>query len=179
MGALKIEDAYLGYTYDDYIHWEDRWDLIGGIAFAMSHAPMLKHQSITSKINYQLYDLFKDCEVFQPVDWNIGKDTVVQSDNLVICHKQKDEKYLVKAPVIIFEVLSKSTAKKDMALKFDLYKFEGVKYYFIVNPDEEIVKAYELKDGRYIRFDDFSDEKIRLEIKKCNKNLEFDYSKIW
>lgn len=182
MGALRVEDAYPRYTYGDYVHWEGRWELINGIAFAMSPAPLLKHQSITSKINYQLYDLFKDCEaceVFQPVDWKIGEDTVVQPDNLVICHKQKNEKYLVKPPVIIFEVLSKSTEKKDRLIKFDLYESEGVKYYFIVDPNEEVVKAYELKDGRYIKFGDFSDEKIRLEIEKCKKNLEFDFSKIW
>jgi len=175
MGTLRVKDIYPRYTYDDYIHWKDRWELIDGIPYAMSPAPILKHQSNTSKINYQLYDLFKDCdvcEVFQPVDWKIGEDTVVQPDNLVICHKQKNEKYLVKPPVIIFEVLSKSTAKKDMTIKFDLYELEGVKYYFVVEPNEEVVKAYELKDGKYVKMGNFSDEKIKLKVKKCKKRFE-------
>ena len=49
MSALKIE--YLPYyTYEDYKHWEGRWELIYGIAYAMSPMPMIKHQNITGKI---------------------------------------------------------------------------------------------------------------------------------
>ena len=42
MGALKLEDL-AHYTYDDYKIWEDDWELIYGVAYAMSPAPMIKH----------------------------------------------------------------------------------------------------------------------------------------
>jgi len=61
----------------------------------------------------------------------------------------------------------------------ELYEKEGVKYYCIVNPDDEVVKVYELKDGRYIKVADFSDESFKFKIDRCDDLKEFDFSKIW
>ena len=33
-------------TYNDYLKWQDRWELIDGIAYAMSPAPYPRHQKI-------------------------------------------------------------------------------------------------------------------------------------
>lgn len=79
MGSLKLEDLP-HYTYEDYEKWEDNWELIYGIPYSMSPAPIIKHQNISNKIAHQLYDLFKDCkecQVLLPVDWKIAKDTIV------------------------------------------------------------------------------------------------------
>ncbi len=182
MGALRVEDAYPRYSYEDYKNWEDQWELIDGIAYAMAPMPMLKHQKITNKIGRQLDEIFDDCkrcQVLQPVDWKIDEHTIVQPDNLVICHTPTNEYYLTKAPEIVFEVLSKSTAKKDLSVKFELYEKEGVKFYFIINPNESVAKVYELKDGRYIKAGDFSDEVFEFSIDKCDKKLSFNFSRIW
>jgi len=182
MGALKLEDLP-HYTYDDYKNWEGNdWELIYGQAYCMSPAPMIEHQHISSKIARYLDEALencKKCKALLPVDWKIAEDTVVQPDNSVICHEPQNEAYITKAPKIIFEILSKSTAKKDKGLKFNLYESEGVKYYIIVDTKEKIAKVYELKDGRYIKVCDASDELVEFEIKECNKKLEFDFAKIW
>jgi len=182
MSALRAEDAYPRYTYDDYVNWEDRWELINGIAYSMAPAPTIKHQKISNNIAWELNNIFKDCSICTAsifVDWKIDEDTVVQPDNLVFCHKPRNEMYLTKAPVIIFEILSKSTAKKDLTVKYELYEKEGVKYYCIANPDDEVVKVYKLKDGRYIKAGDFSDESFKFKIDKCDNLKEFNFSKIW
>ena len=114
-----------------------------------------------------------------PVDWKIDDETIVQPDNLVICHVPKNKSYLIKAPKIIFEILSKSTAKKDTTVKFDLYEKEGVAYYAIVDPDEEIAKIYQLIDGKYRKLLDATDEKIQFELPECVGIKEFDFAKIW
>lgn len=179
MGALKLEDLP-SYTYDDYVHWEGKWELIYGIAYAMSPMPMIKHQRISNNIAWQLNEIFKDCKkcrALLPVDWKIDEETIVQPDNLVICHEPKIESYLTKAPKIIFEVLSKSTANKDLRLKYDLYEKEGVDYYVIVNPDDNIAKVYKLHDGKYIKICDAVDDVVEFEIDECK--VEFDFSKIW
>jgi len=182
MGFLKLEDLP-HYTYDDYKLWEGNdWELIYGQAYCMSPAPMIKHQHISSKIAWELQDLFnscKKCQVLMPVDWKIAEDTVVQQDNLVICYTPTNEAYLTKAPKIIFEILSKSTAKKDKELKYKLYEQEGVKYYIIVDPKEEIAKVYELYNGKYIKVCDASDEVVEFAIKECDSEFKFDFSKIW
>ncbi|MEA1915975.1 MAG: Uma2 family endonuclease [Campylobacterota bacterium] len=182
MGVLKLEDLP-HYTYDDYKNWEgDNWELIYGQAYCMSPAPMIKHQHISSKISWELQNIFnncKKCQVLMPIDWKIAEDTVVQPDNSVICHEPTNEAYITKAPKIIFEILSKSTAKKDKGLKYDLYEQEGVAYYVIVDPKEEIAKVYELLNGRYVKVCDASDEKVKFKVKGCDKTMEFDFSKIW
>ena len=78
---------------------------------------------------------------------------------------------------MIFEVLSPSTALKDMNLKFNLYEQEGVKYYIIVDYDDEVARVYHLQNGRYIKLVDATDETIEFDLEKCQ--IEFDFSKIW
>ena len=46
MEAIKYEEIY---SYRDYVEWEDRWELIDGIAYNMTPAPYPKHQ------RYELY----------------------------------------------------------------------------------------------------------------------------
>ncbi len=170
------------YTYEDYAKWEGDWEIINGLAYAMSPAPMVKHQSISSKIARNLEDIFENCKKCQallPVDWKIAEDTVVQPDNLVVCDEITNKAYISKAPKIIFEILSKSTAKKDIHVKYDIYEREGVNYYIIVDPDEELAKVYELYNGRYKKLCDATDEKVEFDIKECKDKMEFDFSKIW
>jgi len=179
MGAIKKE--YLpNYTYEDYIKWEGNWELIYGVPYAMAPAPMIKHQAISNKIAWQLQDNLKECEVCQallPIDWKIDDSTIVQPDNLVICHTPQNEAYIKKAPKVIFEVLSKSTATVDKNLKYELYEQEGVDYYILVDPSESIAKVYELKEGRYIKLCDAHEESVDFELNDCA--FTFDFSKIW
>ncbi len=178
MGAVKLENIP-HYTYEDYKNWEDEWEIIDGVAYAMSPAPMIGHQKISNKIARILDEQTENCNnchALLPVDWKISEDTVVQPDNLVVCYEPKGA-YISKAPSMIFEILSKSTAKKDTTLKFELYEREGVKYYIIVDPDENIAKAYELKDGRYIKILDATDEVVDFELKDCD--IKIDFNKLW
>lgn len=179
MGAVKLE--YLPrYTYDDYKLWEGRWELIGGIAYNMSPTPVKRHQRISQKISWLLEIATKDCprcEALLPIDWKIDDETVVQPDNLVVCDEDMEGAYIAKAPLIIFEILSKSTAAKDTGLKYELYEKEGVKYYCIVNPDDSVAKVYSLENGKYIKQGDFDKKSYRFELDECV--IDFDFSKIW
>jgi len=179
MSASKKE--YLpNYTYDDYKKWEGNWELIYGVPYAMAPAPMIKHQAISNKIAWQLQDVLQECKVCQallPIDWKIDESTVVQPDNLVICHTPLEEAYIKKAPKVIFEILSKSTAIVDKNLKYELYEKEGVSYYIIVDPNESIAKVYELKEGRYIKVCDAHEESVDFDLNECS--FTFNFSKIW
>ena len=179
MGAL---DYLPSYVYEDYLRWEGNWEIIDGIAYAMSPAPLIRHQDISNNIAWELKNIFKDCskcKALLPVDWKIKEDTIVQPDNLVICEEPTNKAYISKAPKIIFEILSKSTAQKDLHVKYEIYEKEGVNYYIIVNPDEELAKVYKLHNGRYIKVCDATTEKVEFELKECDEKLEFDFSKIW
>ncbi len=178
MGVSTLADIP-HYTYEDYKLWEDAWEIIGGIAYAMSPAPMIKHQKISNNIAWLLNEALQECDschALLPVDWKISDDTVVQPDNLVVCYEPQGA-YISKAPMLIFEVLSKATAKKDQGIKFNLYQDEGVSYYVIVDPEDSVAKVYTLKDGRYMKVIDASDEVVDFMLKECD--ISIDFSKLW
>ncbi len=140
------------FTYDDYVTWEGRWELIEGMPYAMSPASALRHQIM----NGNLYSIFKaslkrsgkECSVYLPVDWRISHDTVVQPDLLIAC-KPIDKQFLDFTPDLTLEILSPSTAFKDRHEKFELYEQQGVKYYVIVDQTFKKVEVWELKEGKY------------------------------
>jgi Uma2 family endonuclease len=166
------------YTVNDYQQWEGDWELVYGVPYAMAPSPMVTHQSINMQIVLQLgksLDNCPNCQSLFEIDWEVNSDTVVRPDILVICY-EPDEK-LTKKPELIFEIASPSTVRRDEVLKYELYQQEGVKYYVIVYPGMGIAKVYKLKEGRYIKVDDFSDERYTFVTDGCE--IDFDFSRIW
>lgn len=148
------------YTYDDYTKWEGKWELIRGIPLAMSPSPMISHQVIAGLIITQISNQIEECErcmVLGEEDWKLSDDTVLKPDVVLICDEPNDA-YITKAPEIIVEVISKTTAKRDEKTKFEIYEKEKVKYYIIVYPDDLKAKVYRLIDGTYDKQGDFSKE---------------------
>jgi Uma2 family endonuclease len=78
-------------------------------------------------------------------------DTVVQPDICVVCDLSKLDEYgCCGAPDMIVEILSPSTAKKDLTEKFDLYEEQGVKEYWIAHPKDKAVSVFILQEnGKY------------------------------
>lgn len=168
------------YTYDDYVQWEGRWELIYGVPHAMTPSPSITHQTISQHIASQLERALENCQechALLPVDWKIDEETTVQPDNLVVCGELDKTAYLSKTPTLIFEILSKSSAHKDRTTKFKLYEQEGVRHYVIVDPNESIAKVYRLQDGHYIKVLDANKDNVEFDLGKCN--ILFEFSKIW
>jgi Uma2 family endonuclease len=179
MSTPSLEDLPR-YTYDDYVQWEGRWELIYGVAHAMSPSPSIEHQSISQHIASQLERAIENCQecyALLPVDWKIDEETTVQPDNLVVCGELEKTTYLSKTPTLIFEILSNSTAHKDRTTKFKLYEREGVRHYVIVDPKESIAKVYGLHEGRYIKVLDASKDIVEFDLGKCS--ITFEFAKIW
>ena len=175
MEACK--EAFLpSYRYEDYKQWEGDWELIGGIAYAMSPAPSIEHQEINSKIIYQMMHQLKackQCKVLPEVDWKIDEETVVRPDTLVVCNLESNGAYLNKTPEIIFEVLSPATKKKDRNLKSLLYAKSGVKYYILVEPAGNFAEVYKLENGKYYLEGEFKEQSYSFEFEGCKVTFLF------
>jgi len=161
------------YTYADYLQWqfEERVELIKGWIYKMpaspsgrSPAPRRMHQKITAKTITILSNFFENtrCDVYPaPFDVRLIKNTsqkgkdienIVQPDISVICDRSKlDDRGCIGAPDLIVEILSRSTAKIDYNEKFNLYEANGVKEYWIINPDSKTVETYILVKQKYER----------------------------
>jgi len=170
------EDFLPHYIYDDYLLWDGKWELISGIPYAMAPAPTITHQEINGKITFQLYSKLKKCNLCKPlaeVDWKIDEETVVQSDNLVVCNLKTKKNYLDKRPEIIFEILSPSSKKRDRNLKFSLYEKESVPYYVIVEPFGMFAEVYKLYNGHYRLEGEFKVGEYHFELEECNFSFSF------
>lgn len=139
--AVKILPHY---TFDDWVNWEGQWELIDGLPYAMSPMPVPKHQRIAAALGSEFFISLKKCKqcsVYQPIDYKISDEIIVQPDMLVVCDKI-DKKFLDFPPALVVEILSPSTALKDRHSKFDIYEEQQIKYYLIIAPDEEIAEIY-------------------------------------
>ena len=159
MPQLKSNDNER-YSYADYLTWDDdkRWELIDGEAFCMSPAPARLHQKNSGELYRQFANHLegKKCEVYSaPFDVRFVEtkddvaddyiDTVVQPDIVVVCDPKKlDDRGCKGSPDLIIEILSPSTARMDMTIKFDLYQRFGVKEYWIVHPKDQTILVFKL-----------------------------------
>jgi len=163
------------YTYDDYKNWDGEWELIEGIPLAMAPAPMRKHQSLATEIMYNLRKQLDDCiecEVLGEIDYKVSDDTILKPDIVLTCG-ETNESYLTKAPEIIVEIISKSTAKRDEKYKFEIYEQEKIKYYILVYPNDLRAKVYKLEGSKYDKQGDFLQESYNFEETSCHVSLDF------
>ncbi len=117
----------------------------------------------------------KAYSVYVELDWIVNNETVFRPDVSVTC--EEIEEYIKIPPEAVFEVISKSTSVKDEKIKFELYKDEKVKYYIIVYPELEKVRAFELKENRYEKI--FDSDKGILKLKLCECDVGIDAEQLF
>ncbi|RIQ12949.1 Uma2 family endonuclease [Jiangella rhizosphaerae] len=127
-----------------------RHELLDGVLL-VTPAPAPKHQRAVRRLSRLLEDACPDgLEVFfAPLDVALSDDTVLEPDVLVTRVADLTERDLPKAPLLAVEVLSPSTRRYDLLLKRSRYEAAGTPSYWVVDPDEPSVTAWELRDGVY------------------------------
>ena len=148
------------YTYEDYLKTPDdkRYELIEG-ELLMTPSPITNHQRISGRIEFALRKFVSENdlgEVFDaPYDVYLDDENVVQPDMMFISKGRSKiigEKNLQGAPDLVIEILSESTAYRDLIQKKKLYAKFGVKEYWIVVPEEKTIDIYSLKDKSYLLY---------------------------
>lgn len=174
--AIKILPHY---TYSDYLHWEGKWEVIEGIPYAMSPAPLPNHQRIGVNLGSEFRNTLKGCKkcsVYQPIDYLITDDTILQPDLLVVCGEIK-KNFLDFPPVLVVEILSPSSALKDRHTKFTLYENEGIKYYIIIDPSVSEAEVYMFDGKSYQLQQKGRDFRFEFTIEDCVAAVGFN--EIW
>jgi len=169
MGALEY------YTYDDYVNWEGKWELIDGEALAMAPSPMKTHQQIAYALSFELNRSIENCavcHVFGEEDYIIDEGTILKPDVVLMCN-DNDDNFITKAPEIVIEVISKSTARRDEEYKFKIYEKEKVKYYILAYPDSLRVKIFKLHNFTYQKEGDFFNQEYVFKDLVCQASIDF------
>ena len=151
------------FTFADALTWDEgeRIELIHGAPVMMA-PPLTIHQEIFSELHRQIANFLagKTCRIY-PAPFGVrlfeeegdapeDVDTLVEPDLSVICDRSKIDRHGCKgAPDFIIEILSPSTQRHDRLVKFDLYQRAGVREYWIVDPERQLVQVLLLEEGSY------------------------------
>ena len=147
------------YTLAEYLRKEaksvDKHEFINGNIIKMPYSKG-PHNIISANISAEMKFAFKklpakyvvftsDQKVYFP-----SLDEGVYADSLAVCEKPiywDDEKLLLINPIIVVEVLSKSTQKYDRTGKFDKYKtLESIREYVLIRQDEYYAEVWYRKE---------------------------------
>jgi len=158
---IKVREALPDYkrlyTVEDYNSWDEsvRCELYEG-ALIVAEAPTQRHQGILVEIMGQLWLFLKNkpCKVF-PAPFSVklfeNEETLFEPDIVVICDESKlGGKNFDGAPDMVIEILSPSTARLDKKLKYQKYQKAGVREYWIVDPERNLLEANVLVNDNYI-----------------------------
>jgi len=130
----------------------ERAELIDGQLYNMA-PPGRKHQELIGMLYRKIADYIDSnngsCKVYLApfaVFLNEDDKTYVEPDISVICDAGKlNDKGCNGAPDWIIEIVSPSSRRMDYYIKLFKYRTAGVKEYWIVDPDKNIITIYNFK----------------------------------
>lgn len=176
------------FTVDDYEALPEgiRMELIDGVLYDMS-SPTTFHQTIVIRVAMSIIPFLDqskgDCFAFvSPFALRFDKNDKKSSfepDFAIICDKSKyvnNEGKVFGAPDFVMEVLSPSTRAKDQVLKFNKYWENGVREYWIVDPEKLEIRVFIFEKGTPPTTYSFKD-KIPIHI--FNGKLSVDFAPIY
>lgn len=143
----------LRYNYQDYLQLPEdkRYEIIDGDIF-MVPSPNEGHQCILSNIFHILSHYVRQNKLervyFAPLDVLFSEEDIVQPDIIFVSHENKriiTKDNIKGVPDLIIEVLSPSSGNRDMGIKKKLYARNGVREYWIVDPEHETADVLLLK----------------------------------
>ncbi len=154
--ATTTQGAVRQRTYEDYCATPDdeRYELLNG-NLMMVPAPNMKHQKVLGRLYLELGNFAKEHglgDVYvAPCDVVLSDTDVVQPDLLFISRAREHtvtEENVRGAPDLVIEILSASTADRDLGYKHELHGRHGVPEYWIVDPMGETISVHRQRDGR-------------------------------
>ncbi len=160
MAANPITIARRESTVEDLESFADdvRRELDDNTFFEMP-SPTLQHQDIILRLALFLtqWAMQHGGKAFlSPVDLVVSPRRVFIPDlcfygreKMASGEVERDPKRLRVAPDLVVEILSPSTASRDRVLKFRRYAEFGVRCYWIIDPRDRILQAFESEGGRF------------------------------
>ena len=146
-------------TYRDYADLPEepgyRLEIIDGVLMR-EPSPGFHNQRVSRRLQRVLEDYFIGIdpkgEVFcAPLDLSLCEYNVVQPDLFYLPGNRPARQMPIDAlPELVVEITSPSTSRKDRVKKLSHYQAAGVPHYWILDPEDGFIEAYELRDGHYV-----------------------------
>ena len=156
--ALSKHEAGRGhFTYEDLLHTPDdgkRYEVLEG-NLIVSPSPNRKHQRVLRHLFALLVqvEMTAGGQVYTaPFDVVLSDGNVVEPDLLFISQERLGivtPDNVQGAPDLAVEIISEGSRKRDVITKRGIYERYGVRFYWLVDPEEETIRVFEVKDGAY------------------------------
>jgi len=148
------------WTYEEYARLPQpseargtRFEVIDGELY-VTPGPSLRHQLIVTELTALLYRFVEanglGKVLVSPFDVLFAEGDYVEPDIMFVRAGREDiltERGIEGPPDLLIEVLSPSTAARDLGIKLDRYRLFGVTEYWVIDPDERTVLVWRLADG--------------------------------
>jgi Uma2 family endonuclease len=152
-------------TYEDYLLFPEdgkRHEILDGEHYVMP-APAPDHQVASMELSLKLasfvFERRLGLVLCAPLDVLLSEHDVAQPDLLFISNERSGIVTKVNvqgAPDLVVEILSDSTRQRDETLKRHLYERFGVLEYWLVDPNSETVRVFQLSGSRFLASQEFS-----------------------
>ena len=142
------------FSMSDYFKEEK----IDGKIYLMAR-PGDRHEEVQGN----LYNIFgnyfrqnkRRCRIKNEAQLSIDKNNYLIPDLMVFCYNN-DRENNKTVPVIVIEVLSKSTYSKDIGVKMKKYAEVGIREYWLVDYKNLTASIFMLEGGRYELFKSYA-----------------------
>jgi Uma2 family endonuclease len=138
-------------TYDDFLLFPDdgrRHELIDGEHY-VTPSPNRRHQQLVGRLYFALEAHLRAHTVGEvylaPFDVVLSEFDVVEPDLLVVTTDQRNiltDANVQGAPAIVVEILSPGTRRVDEKIKYGLFARAGVREYWVVDPELDVVRVF-------------------------------------
>jgi Uma2 family endonuclease len=153
------------FTIEEYLEMEKtspvRHEFLAGQIYAMAGASK-RHNQIALNCASRLKTVLRGkCQVFMSdIKLYIEElDTFYYPDVMVSCDTQDDDKYAVKNPTLIIEVLSESTAAIDRREKALAYqRIKDLHEYILISQDERKIEIYRRDQKGYWWYEEIGED---------------------
>ena len=179
------------WTPAEYLAWErtapSKHEYFGGEVFAMAGAKR-RHNLLVANVVGELREALRrrPCEVY-PSDMRVkvpATGLYTYPDALVVCDQplfEDDEEDTLLNPMVLVEVLSKSTASYDRGEKFESYRaIPSFLEYVIVSQQKVLVEHFvRQSDGSWLMRERRAGERLELTSVRASIAVDEIYLKVF
>ena len=140
-------------TYEDYLLFPEdgqRHEIIDGEHY-VTPSPNLRHQELVGRLHLAIGNFLTENRhlgrlFLARLDVVLSRYDVVEPDLLFVAGDQLGiltEKNVQGPPALVIEVLSRRTRKRDAQIKRRLFERSGVREYWLVDPELDLVQVFQ------------------------------------
>lgn len=146
IGIYTIADLERERERDDGL----RWELLDG-ELVMTPSPRTVHQAIIRELTIRLAPQAPEgAQLFTaPLDVRLDDRNVLQPDLMLVAEGIIGDEFISGAPILVVEILSPATRRRDLVTKRDILERAGCPHYWVIDPADASVRIWELARGAY------------------------------